>query len=153
MAQLMHDLKYRGYAGLGRYLGEIVGNEIYTTGFLADVEAIVPVPMHRFKQARRGYNQAVEIAKGIGRATGIPVEELLESPRRHGTQTALGRQQRLANAAGKFRVKDPKRIDGRHLLLVDDVCTTGATLISAATELLQVSSTTRVSIYTLAVTF
>lgn len=137
VAHLVHDMKYRGFKGLGEVLGARVGEELYGTGFFAGVDAIVPVPMHWFKRARRGYNQVDSIAAGLSAATGMPVVGALRAVKGHGTQTALGREARLANARGLFAVDKGAlgAAGGSHLLLVDDVCTTGATLASAAEAL------------------
>lgn len=153
IASLMHDLKYRSFRGLARYLGEKVGEELLTTGFFSDVDVIVPVPMHWKKQALRGYNQTVEIARGLSQATGIKVAGNLKAVRGHRTQTSLTLRQRLRNTEGIFRLERPGEIDGLGVLLVDDVCTTGATLSTAAIELTAKAPSVRLSLLTLAVTF
>ena len=152
MSTLIQDMKYRKFPAIGNMLGETVGEELFPTGFFADAEVIIPVPMHRWKQWRRGYNQTHHIAQGVSTATGIPVSYTLKAVRSHGTQTALSREQRLENTSGIFSVKDPDEITGRHIVLLDDVCTTGSTLISAA-EAIHKCTPSRLTILTLAVTF
>lgn len=75
LSVLMHDLKYHGFRGLARYLGGVVATELLTTGFMTGIDALVPVPMHFMKKARRGYNQTEEIARGISKVTGNPGRE------------------------------------------------------------------------------
>lgn len=153
LSMLMQDLKYRKFRGLARYLGEIVGMELYSTAFFSDIDYVVPVPMHFMKKARRGYNQTEEMAKGIFKATGIPFDQSLKAIKPHRTQTALTHAQRLKNTSGIFRLTDADKINHRHILLLDDVCTTGSTLISAAESILKEAPDTRISLLTIGVTF
>ena len=115
-----------------------------------DIDLIIPVPLHPKKQKRRGYNQAEMIAEGISEKMQLPL--LAGALRRTGfseTQTHKSRSERWNNIAGLFRVDQTGQIAGKHLLLVDDVITTGATLEACAAELLTVEDT-RVSIVTVA---
>lgn len=153
LACLMADLKYRHFRGLARRLGQIAGDELVPTGFLSDIDIIVPVPMHYMKRARRGYNQAEEICRGLGAASGIPVSTCLRAVRGHRTQTSMTLAQRRVNTAGIFRLASDAGIDGRGVLLVDDVCTTGSTLTAAAEALLAGAPGARLSLLTLGVTF
>ncbi len=152
ISTLIQDMKYRHFPSIGNMLGEMAGSELFSTGFFSDVDVIVPVPMHRWKQIRRGYNQVHHIAEGLSQATGIPVSLTLKAVRSHRTQTALSREERLANTSGLFKVDDPNEIAGRHILLIDDVCTTGSTLISSA-EVIWQSRPKALTLFTLAVTF
>lgn len=155
LSLLMQDLKYRKYRGLARQLGEIVASELLTTPFLADIDSIIPVPMHYLKKARRGYNQTEEIAKGISSVTGIPIKTNLKAIRPHRSQTAMSAEQRRTNTRGIFRLDSPEEIKSSHILLLDDVCTTGSTLISASEAILKEfqPGAIRLSILTLGVTF
>ncbi len=152
LSTLIQDMKYRRFPSIGNMLGETVGEELFPTGFFADAEVILPVPMHRWKQLRRGYNQTHHIAEGLSKATGIPVSLTLKATRSHKTQTALSREERLANTSGLFSVDDPEIVEGRHVLLLDDVCTTGSTIISCA-EAIHKARPSALTILTLAVTF
>ncbi|MDE6510909.1 MAG: hypothetical protein K2L00_02275, partial [Muribaculaceae bacterium] len=134
LAAAVHDMKYRGFPSVGRRLGEIVGEELHMSGFFSGADCVAGVPMHWWKQARRGYNQADYIATGIAEAAGLQVVDALEATRSHKTQTAMTLEQRLANLSGSFRVKDPDALKGKGLVIVDDVCTTGSTLRSLAAE-------------------
>lgn len=134
LASAIHDMKYRKFPSVGRRLGEIVGEELHMAGFFDGADCVAGVPMHWWKKARRGYNQADFIAEGVGEATGLPVVGALEAIRSHKTQTAMTLEQRMANLSGSFRVTDPESLKGKGLVLVDDVCTTGSTLRSLAAE-------------------
>lgn len=152
-ARLIHDLKYHHFRNLGRFMGELMGRELLTSGFLNDCDCIVPIPMHFIKKARRGYNQTEEIARGLSQITGIPVCKALQARQPHKTQTSLTHAQRLSNTEGIFSPDDRVTLPGHNILLLDDVCTTGATLTSAALALLQSLPDARFTILTLAVTF
>lgn len=135
LASAIHDMKYRRFPSVGLRLGEIVGEELHMAGFFEGADCVAPVPMHWLKKAKRGYNQAEYIAKGISNVTDIPVLDVLEAVRSHKTQTAMTLEQRQANLADSFRIKDEKMLRGKGLVLVDDVCTTGATMRTLATEI------------------
>lgn len=151
-SSLIQDMKYRGFPSIGNMLGEVAAAELYSTGFFADCDIIIPVPMHFIKQARRGYNQVCRIAEGISSVTDIPVSSALKAVKGHKTQTALSKEQRLENTAGLFRVIDESQIRDKGILLVDDICTTGATLISAA-EAVCKAAPKSLTLFTLGVTF
>lgn len=152
-AILIHDMKYHRFRGLARYLGELVAAELLTTGFMTGIDVIIPVPMHPFKQARRGYNQTVEISRGVSLITGIPVGDNLKAVRGHRTQTSMTFEERLTNPEGVFAVRRPDELQGKGVLLLDDVCTTGATLSSAALVLTDACEGMELSLLTLGVTF
>lgn len=152
LSTLIQDMKYRGFPGIGTLLGEVAASELFPTGFFNSVEAIVPVPMHFLKRARRGYNQTEHIAEGISNATGIPVVNALKAVKGHKTQTALSAEQRLENLSSVFVPVMREEVEGRGVLLVDDVCTTGATLSTAAAALLK-SFPSSLSLFSLGVTF
>lgn len=153
LATLIQDMKYRGYPSIGVLLGKIAGSELYTTGFLSDIDKIVPVPMHFWKKAKRGYNQTDHIAEGMSDASGIPVVNALKMTRPHKTQTALSHLERLDNADNLFDVKRGCNLSNNHILLIDDVCTTGATLGSAAKAIIEKEPTVKISLMSLGVTF
>lgn len=152
LSRLIHDMKYRHFKGIGKELGEIVGRELFTTQIFNDVDMIVPIPMHLWKKAVRGYNQAEEIAKGISMATGIEVKTVLKASRPHKTQTSMTHDRRLNNLKGVFKTDPGYDISDKHILLIDDVCTTGATLTEAARTITEASPSTRISFLALAAT-
>lgn len=134
LAALVHDMKYRRFPSVGRRLGEIVGGELNMAGFFDGADFVAGVPMHWWKKAKRGYNQADIIAEGVSKVSGIPVADVIEATRPHKTQTAMSLEERIANLSGSFRVKNPELLKGKGLVLVDDVCTTGSTLRALAAE-------------------
>lgn len=150
--KLIHNMKYRGVKEIGYEMGRIYGNDLVKSDFIKGIDLIIPVPLHPYKERKRGFNQSMEIAKGLSVATGIPIEPetLVRTPAKQ-TQTKLTRIERWSNVEGIFRVTNPEKIANKHLLLVDDVITTGATIESCAAELLK-SENTRVSVVALATT-
>ena len=153
LAQLIQDMKYRNFPSIGDKLGAIAGKELYSTGFLSDIDLIVPLPMHFFKQAKRGYNQTDRIARGLSMASGIPVVNALKMTRQRKTQTALTGRERMENARELFALRKNMDFESKGVLLVDDICTTGATLGSAAKTLTDAFPKMRLYLFTLGVAF
>lgn len=138
MQHLVHGLKYRGRQAIGTYLGSRLGQQLKTAGWAAGIDCIVPVPLYRKKQASRGYNQSELIAAGLSNTLNIPVaRKLLVRTRDTETQTSKTRQQRVSNMQNAFSVHDPALCRHKHILLCDDVLTTGATLEACALALLE----------------
>ena len=153
LSTLIQDMKYRRFPSIGNMLGRIVASELFSTGFFSGIDLIMPVPMHWAKQIRRGYNQTHHIAAGICGATSIPVCFNLKAIRSHKTQTAMTKEQRLLNTAGLFALKDAEEVEGRGVLLVDDICTTGSTMRSAAETLTTAAPSIRLSLLSIGITF
>jgi ComF family protein len=121
------------------------------TEFLDDIELIIPVPLHPSKERARGFNQSLAICEGFSEATGIPIEtSVLQRVKLSETQTKRSRFERWINVDGIFGINDPSVIEGKHLLLIDDVITTGSTLEACANELLKAEGV-KVSVAALAV--
>lgn len=149
--QLVHELKYNGRDDVGVYLGEMLGKKLLGADDYKDVALVVPVPLHWRKQLKRGYNQSACFAEGIASAMGVQVStELLQRARHTQTQTKKSREERWLNVKDVFVLKDPEKHQGKHIILVDDVVTTGATLEACAQKLLLIPGA-RVSIATIAV--
>jgi ComF family protein len=149
--KLIHNLKYKGIEEIGFELGKIYGESLSRSNFLSGIDIIIPVPLHPSKKRARGFNQSEIISDGISSATGITVDR--ESLRRitvTETQTRRSRFERWVNVEGIFSVKDPSCLAGKHILLIDDVITTGSTLESCTNELLK-SEGAKVSVAALAV--
>ena len=150
--RLIHGFKYRGQWRTARLLGAWFGRELRASGLYDDVDAVVPLPLHPLRRLGRGYNQSEYIAQGIAAQLGVPVERTAVQRIRHTAEQALRtHRERAANVAGAFAVRRPERIAGRHLLLVDDVLTTGSTLLTCAEAMLQAAPDCRISIAALAV--
>ncbi|MCH5228865.1 MAG: ComF family protein [Muribaculaceae bacterium] len=153
LSQLIQDMKYRNFPSIGDKMGEIAGRELFSTGFLNEIDLLVPLPMHFMKKARRGYNQTDHIASGLSKATGIPVLDAMKMTRRRKTQTSLSRSERMINAHDLFTHRKGIDLNGKGVLLVDDICTTGATMAAAAEALTASFPDIRLSLFALGVTF
>lgn len=150
--QLIHSFKYRGAWRTAREMGEWYGRYLRESGLYGDVDCVVPLPLHPFKRCRRGYNQSEYIAEGIARQLGVGVERRCVYRRRNTQSQALkSRRERAGNVEGAFAVRHAERLSGRHVLLVDDVMTTGSTLLSCASEILRAVPDCRISLAALAV--
>lgn len=135
---LLHELKYRGNRKSGFYLGRLLGHELKQTVF-STCEMIIPVPLHKKRYRKRGYNQSELIGHGLSEVLGIPMAtNVLVRSRQHDSQTSKGRLDRFENVSGNFSLSsNPPDISGMKILLVDDVVTTGATLEACCRELLK----------------
>ncbi|MCD8266658.1 MAG: ComF family protein [Prevotellaceae bacterium] len=145
---LLMQLKYGHRPDIGRVMGLLIGLQLRRKGFFEGVDAIVAVPLHWRRQLRRGYNQSAQLAKGLGRATGIPVRKGIARRRVNNTsQTRMNDgSQRRDNVEGIFAARQTGL---RHLLLVDDVLTTGATITACADAILLANPDMRFSVLTL----
>jgi ComF family protein len=149
---LIHKLKYENRVEIGLLLGRIAAEELIADGFFKGIDLIVPVPMHQTKQKKRGYNQAEVIAKGVAEQSGIAMaSELLVKAINTETQTKKSRALRFQNVKDSYALKNSQQIEADHLLLIDDVITTGSTLEACAT-ILKDALDCRLSILTLAAT-
>lgn len=145
---LLHQLKYRGQRDVGQVLGRWYGHELAQNNFQFDL--IVPVPLHPSKLAKRGYNQSDPFAEGMAESLRIPWHAAgLRRIEHTDSQTSKNRVERWQNVADVFQVTDPTIIQGKHVLVVDDVLTTGATLEACATILLAAGAA-EVSVATIA---
>jgi len=134
---MVHFLKYKGLYNAGKFLGEILGEELKTKMDLSEIDCIIPVPLHKLKLFERGYNQALLIANGVSCVSGIPViEKAVVRSRYTGAQVETeSRMERQSNIKGAFKVINTKNIEGKNILIIDDVITTGSTISEVATEL------------------
>ncbi len=148
---IIHNLKYRGIKEIGYEMGKIYGLSLKKEGFTEDIDLIVPVPLHPEKQRRRGFNQSEIISSGISEVTGIALETCSLVRLVHSSsQTRRSRYDRWTNVEGIFSVSFPETFYNKHLLLVDDVITTGSTIESCALELLKLKGV-KISVVALAV--
>lgn len=151
-AKLIHDTKYHGRPKIGRKLAAEHCRQLLRTSFFDGIDSLVPIPLHPLKYLRRTYNQSEEIAKGISAATSLPILTNLKTARYHSTQTRKSATDRKLNAAGSFKVHHPEELTGRHILLVDDVITTGATMLEAMEIIKATCPSVKLSVFSLALT-
>ncbi len=148
--QLLHELKYRGNKEIGRVMGRFAGIDLLDTDDFASIDVIVPVPLHPKKQLKRGYNQSEWIARGLSEALNKPVDTThLIRTKENATQTKKSVFERYQNTQGIFALNDVTVFEKKHILLVDDVLTTGSTLEACALALME-SSFVKISVFTLA---
>lgn len=133
--QLLHNLKYEYRPRVGELLGQWLGEQLTHFGWAAEADLIIPVPLHKNKLRKRGYNQAAVIGKGISRQIDKPLEEnILLRARMTATQTRKNRLQRWLNVSNAFRLGEGREAElkDKVVILLDDVITTGATLEACA---------------------
>ena len=150
LQHLLHQLKYKGNREVGHKMGLIFGYDLNQSAIYRSIDAIMPVPLHPKKEKQRGFNQSVEICKGLSQAMDRPLilGNLIREVHTD-SQTRKGRFERWENVNGIFSVKNGASLMDKHLLLVDDVVTTGATLEACCIPLLKIPGV-KVSIATLA---
>ncbi|MBQ7471209.1 MAG: ComF family protein [Prevotella sp.] len=137
-SRMIYQLKYHDHPEIGTTLGRIFARELLPQLFFQGMDAIIPVPLAKKRQRQRGYNQSAAIAQGISEETGLPlITHAIERISFSQSQTTKQRWDRNENVEQAFRLKDAQAVSGRHILLVDDIITTGATLCACAKELLQ----------------
>jgi len=148
--QLMHHLKYKGNKEIGVFLGNYYGKELIKSPLFNSASYIIPVPMHPKKEKKRGYNQSEIIALGLSQSMKIPIDKktLIKTSKTE-TQTRKSRFSRWENVKEVFEVKDAVHLINKHILLVDDVITTGSTLESCIFKLMQVEGI-KISVVSLA---
>jgi ComF family protein len=136
---LLHGLKYKGRSDIGILMGKLIGAQLLSWLKDEKLNGLVPLPLHPRKQKLRGYNQAHVICEGISSVTGLPIfTDVVTRRKSTETQTRKARIDRWKNMETKFEVTKPDVITNRHVLLIDDVITTGATIEACGRELLAV---------------
>jgi ComF family protein len=145
--QLLYKIKYKGRKEAAELLGEWYGKELLSMNICADL--IVPVPLHKNKFRKRGYNQSEYFAKGLSRSLNVKYVNVLECFQERTSQTSKTRMERWRNVEGVYSTSKPDLVKGAHVLLVDDVVTTGATMEVCAQSLLD-SGALEVSIASIA---
>ncbi len=140
--KLIHQLKYKGAREIGAELGRIYAFSLMSSKFLDDIDMIIPVPLHPSRVRQRGFNQSDEISQGISSVSGLPVDTAtLVRKTVTQTQTRKSRYDRWTNVSDIFYVTGEDKLKGRHVLLVDDVITTGSTIEACADEILKTEET------------
>jgi ComF family protein len=137
---LIHNFKYKANKELGHAMGSMMGHAILQANWPQKVDAIIPIPLNKIKQQKRGFNQAEILANGIAAVLEKPVETVAILRNKHTeTQTRKTRADRWSNVAEVFDITDTNSLINKHVLLVDDVVTTGATLEACGKELLKIN--------------
>jgi ComF family protein len=151
-AQLVYRLKYNNRPDIGEDMGRVMACELQATDFFSDIDVLLPVPLASKRLRQRGYNQSEQLAIGISDITHLPiVTKALRRKHFQQSQTTLNRWQRQENVEDTFWLKDGSQLQDKHVLLIDDICTTGATLISCANTLKDIEGI-RISVLTLGFT-
>lgn len=149
--QLIHQLKYKNRPEIGQKLGEYYGRQLVLQPHFQELDAVVPVPLHPKKKHQRGYNQAEAFGKGLAKGMQLPIwPYALRRSTYTTTQTKKSREDRLGNVQRAFLLNQAKRLQNKHILLVDDVLTTGATLEACASLIVTLEGA-KVSLVTLAI--
>ncbi len=153
-AEMIHKLKYGSRREIGVKIGRIYAREILhdSPDYFCGVDLFLPVPVHFFKLLKRGYNQSGLIAKGLSVVTGIPVGDHLVATRGHATQTRKSAFDRWINSAGIFKVRHSSDLDNTHVMLVDDVITTGSTMLCCMEAIHDSAPSAKISVISLAST-
>jgi len=136
--QLIHNLKYNGKTAVGVTLGNLLANKLKESAYYQDIDYIIPVPLHQKKERQRGYNQSSYIADGIAERMDVPVNKNQLIRRKvTDTQTKKSRYSRYENMLTVFEVMNPVIVKNKHILLIDDVITTGSTIEACGNSLLK----------------
>ena len=147
---LLHYIKYKGMKEAAAEIGQWYGDELRNSR-MQDIDLVIPVPLHKSKQRKRGYNQSEWFAKGLSIGMGKPLDATsLLKIRKTDSQTKKTRLERQQNVAESFEVKYPQNLNNKHILLADDVITTGATLEACTQTLLALNCGIKISIATIA---
>lgn len=150
--RLIHVAKYEGRPKVARIMAAKFASEIMPDGFFNGIDMIIPVPLHRTKLFKRGYNQTDYIATGLAAVTAIPVSKNLIAQKPHSTQTRRNAFERWKNSLGIYEVRNPQELEGKHILIVDDVITTGSTMLACCEAVHQSAPTAQISVLSLGVT-
>jgi ComF family protein len=136
---LLHGLKYGGNKEIGVNIGRMIGRTLKSCEWNSDLFGLIPLPLHFSRQKKRGYNQAEMICNGMSREMNLPVmTDVMQRAKKTASQTRKSRTERWTNIESKFELKNDSGIMNKHVLLVDDVITTGATLEACGSELLKI---------------
>ena len=151
-SKMIHKLKYGNHPEIGNIMGRMAALEMDADDFFEGVDMLVPVPLASKRQRQRGYNQSKEIALGVSEVTHLPVRtDIVSRQSFFGSQTQLGKWERNQNVKDAFLLMKGPAAKGKHILLIDDIMTTGATIIACASELAKAGNV-KVSVLTLGFT-
>lgn len=149
--KVLHELKYKGNKEVGMAVAKYAAADLWVDPAFQSIDLIVPVPLHPTKYAQRGYNQSEYIARGLSAVLNKPIDtKNLIRIRHNATQTQKSVFDRYRNTEGIFHVRDTSQFEEKHILLVDDVLTTGSTIEACMQALIQTDAI-RISVFTLAI--
>lgn len=151
--KIIHHLKYNGKKEIGITLGEMAATELVENHFFDGIDYLIPIPIHQLKEKIRGYNQSHFIAEGVYNITNIPVDKTSILKVVHTqSQTRKGKYKRWENVSSTFELQEKNQLQGKHILLIDDVLTTGSTIEACAQELQKIPDT-KLSLLVIAFTY
>ena len=150
---IVHNFKYYGRWFFAQKMGEWLGEELRDSGNFEDIDLVIPIPLHYRRRLRRGYNQSEQLALGVGRKIGVKCDfRSVRRCRYNDSQTSKSSSERWENVEEIFEVRNAEHLQGKHILLVDDVLTTGATMASCASTIIRAcNGDVRISIASLSV--
>jgi ComF family protein len=149
---LMHNLKYKNQQEIGTFLGGIFSKSVLNLPIFNDIDVIIPVPLHKKRLHERGYNQVTTFCEALEKNLVIPIiDSVLVKSINLKSQIQKSKENRLETNKNVFSIENAHKIEGKHILLVDDIFTTGATIEACAKEILKIKNT-RISIVTMAYT-
>ena len=150
---IVHNFKYYGRWFFAQKMGEWLGEELQESGNFEDIDLVIPIPLHYRRRLRRGYNQSEQLALGVGRKIGVECDFLsVRRCRYNDSQTSKSSSERWENVEEIFEVRNAEHLRGKHILLVDDVLTTAATMASCASTIIRAcNGDVRISIASLSV--
>ena len=151
LQHLVHDFKYKGNKEIGLYLSKIMGEKMLASTRFNNIDYLIPLPLFANKEYKRGFNQAAVICDGMALAMNIPVlKNIVTRVKFTETQTKKNRSDRWGNVEESFSVTNTALLENKHIMLVDDVITTGATIDACAQKISKIQGT-KISIATLTV--
>ena len=149
---LMHNLKYKNQQEIGTFLGDIFSRSVLDLPVFNDIDVIIPVPLHKKRLHERGYNQVTTFCEALEKNLAIPIiDSVLVKSINLKSQIQKSKENRLETNKNVFSIENAHKIEGKHILLVDDIFTTGATIEACAKEILKIKNT-KISIVTMAYT-
>ncbi|WP_299120517.1 phosphoribosyltransferase family protein [uncultured Winogradskyella sp.] len=149
--QLLHNLKYRGHEQISGFLGEWLGSELSTIDAYNAIDVVIPVPLYKTKLRKRGYNQVAKFGKEIANALNADYNDtILVKTKSTQTQVFKGRLTRWNDDGAIFSITERESLKGKHILLIDDIITTGATVEACASVLLKIDNI-KLSLATMAI--
>ena len=137
VSNIIYDMKYHDHPEIGRVMGRMAAEEFANEGFFEDIDLMIPVPLEKKRQRRRGYNQSMEIAQGVKEVTEIPIrDDIVERTTFDESQTHKSLSQRMESVENAFRAHEDINLNGKHILIIDDIVTSGATVCACVKALM-----------------